>query len=65
MAKITVEKFRNFFKYYKGEEHQIKAIDLQYEELECNCCEHLDSEDEWIKVYRKQDQVPEKTPAGK
>ena len=46
MAKITVEEFRNFFKYYKGEEHQIKAIDLLYEELDCNCCEHLDSEDE-------------------
>ena len=57
MAKITVEEFRNFFKYYKGEEHQIKAVDLLYEELECNCCEHLDSEDEWFKISAELRQI--------
>ena len=65
MAKITVEEFRNFFKYYKGEEHQIKAVDLLYDELDCNCCEHLDSDDEWIKVYRKQNKPAEPKPPGK
>jgi len=65
MARITVEEFRNFFKYYKGEEHQIRAVDLLFDELDCNCCEHLESDDEWIRIYRKQDQKVEKKPAGK
>ena len=30
MSKITVEEFRNFFKYYKGEEHQIRGVDELY-----------------------------------
>ncbi len=62
MAKITVEEFRNFFKYYNSEEHQIKAIDLLYDELDCNCCEHLEHDDEWIRTYRKQAQAEPKPP---
>lgn len=62
MARLTLEEFRNFFKYYKGEEHQIKAIDLLYDELDCNCCEHLDDNDEWILTYRKKDQPKVKHP---
>ena len=52
MAQITVEEFRNFFKYYKGEEHQQRAIELFYEDLQHECCEHLDNESAWITQYR-------------
>ena len=62
MAKLTVEEFKNFFKYYNGEEHQIKAVELLYDELDCDCCEHLDSRDEWIKTYRQQAPVEPKPP---
>ena len=64
MAQITVEQFRNFFKYYKGESHQIKAIDLLYDELDCDFADHLDDQSEWIKTYRDQVKKPQK-PAGK
>ena len=52
MAKLTLESFKNFFKYYNGEEHQIKAIELLYEDLEHDCCEHLDESSEWVSQYR-------------
>ena len=55
MAQITVEEFRNFFKYYKDEEHQRRAIETLYKELECTCCDHLGSDSDWIKQYRQQD----------
>ena len=35
MAQITVEEFRNFFKYY-NEAHQQRAIELLYEEIDCD-----------------------------
>lgn len=59
MAKVSVEGFKNFFKYYKGYEHQQKAIEALYDELECTCCEHLDEDSEWIQLYRND--VAEKT----
>ena len=60
MAQITVEQFRNFFKYYKGEEHQQRAIELLYEEMDCDFADHLSSDAAWIKQYR----TPDKPPAG-
>ena len=30
MSKITVEEFRNFFKYYNDEEHQRRAVETLY-----------------------------------
>ena len=54
MAQITVEEFRNFFKYYKGEVHQQKAVELLYEEMDCDFADHLDNNAEWIKQYRNQ-----------
>ena len=65
MAKITNEDFRNVFKYYKGEEHQMRAVDTFYKELECDCCDHLDHNSEWIKIFRKQteEQLEKQTPA--
>ena len=53
MAQITVEQFKNFFKYYKGEEHQIKAIELLYQDLQDNDS-HLDEGAEWIAPYRNE-----------
>ena len=61
MAQITVEEFRNFFKYYKGEAHQQRAIELFYEDLQHDCCEHLDNESAWITQYR----TPDEAPVGK
>ena len=55
MAQITVEEFRNFFKYYKGEEHQQRAVELFYEDLQHECCEHLDNDSDWINQYRNKD----------
>ena len=54
MAQLTLESFKNFFKYYKGEEHQERAIELLYKELECDCCEHLDEKSPWVIRYRNE-----------
>ena len=59
MAKLTLEGFKNFFKYYNGDEHQIKAVELLYKDLECTCCEHLDEDSDWVKQYRTPDDPPE------
>ena len=64
MAQITVEQFKNFFKYYEGEEHQQRAIEVLYKELECTCCDHLDEDSEWIKQYRTPDKAPAGEPVG-
>ena len=58
MAQITVEEFRNFFKYYKGEEHQQQAIELLYKEMDCMFADHLDEESDWIKQYRSPAKPP-------
>ena len=60
MAQITVEEFRNFFKYYKGEAHQQRAIELLYKEMDCDFADHLDEKSDWIQQYR----TPDKAPAG-
>ena len=60
MAQITVEEFRNFFKYYKGESHQQRAIELLYKEMDCDFADHLDENSDWIQRYR----TPDKAPAG-
>ena len=49
MSQITVEGFRNFFKYYKGEEHQMRAVDELYRNLDLAS---KDNEAEWIQLYR-------------
>ena len=58
MAKLTLEGFKNFFKYYNQEEHQIKAVEQLYEDLECTCCEHLDENSEWVQTYRNKPAEP-------
>ncbi len=49
MAQITVEEFRNFFKYYRGEEHQQNAIEILYDELKKKTKEN---DSLWIETYR-------------
>ena len=49
MAQITVEQFRNFFKYYVGEEHQQRGVDELYRNLDLNSKE---DDAHWIHLYR-------------
>ena len=49
MAQITVEEFRNFFKYYEGEAHQQKAVEELYRNLDLAS---KDNDAPWIKLYR-------------
>ena len=60
MAQITVEEFRNFFKYYKGESHQQRAVEMLYEDI----AHHLDDNSEWIQQYRTPDKAPAGEPVG-
>lgn len=55
MAQITVEQFKNFFKYYNDEPHQRRAVETLYNEIDCDFADHLDDDTDWIKQYRKQD----------
>ena len=59
MTKITNEEFRNFFKYYKGEEQQIRGVDELYLGIDTDML--TDSAD-WIKEYRGQNVKPEPVP---
>ena len=49
MAQLTQAEFRNFFFYYKDQNHQRKAIDHLYSELRP---ELLDEESEWVVQFR-------------
>ena len=55
---ITVEEFRNFFKYYKGEEQQIRGVDELYNNLDLNT---KASDAEWMRIYRETPEKPEKS----
>ena len=58
MSQITVEEFRNFFKYYKGEEQQVRGVDELYRTLDLN----TKSDDaEWIRLYREKPEAPAKS----
>ena len=50
MPRITVEEFKNFFKYYDGLEHQQRAIEELYQDIDADL---LTNESDWIKTYRK------------
>ena len=55
MAQITLEEFRNFFKYYKGEDHQQRGVDELYRNLDLNSKE---DDSKWIHLYRTAPQKP-------
>lgn len=50
MAQITVEEFKNFFKYYRGEAHQQHAVEILFDELKKATKKH---DALWIETYRK------------
>jgi len=50
MAQITVDEFVNFFKYYKGEEHQVAGVKELYRYLDLISKDDTSS---WITIYRK------------
>ena len=66
MAQITVEGFKNFFKYYNAEEHQQLAVEILYDALSPDM---LSDDSEWIRKYRnqviKQEKKPEQWPITK
>jgi predicted chitinase len=54
MAKISVDDFLNFFKYFKEEDHQVKAVETFYNHLSALHGDCLQEDALWIKQYRKQ-----------
>ena len=55
MAKISFEKFLDFFTYYNAEVHQNNAIRLLYNNLEAS----LEDNATWINAYRDAPEDPE------
>ena len=55
MTVITCEEFKNFFKYFKDEEHQVKAIEMLYEDMGADL---LTDSSDWIKQYRNKADAP-------
>ena len=50
MAKISVDEFVNFFKYYKGEDHQVAGVKELYRHLDLIS---KDDRSSWITIYRE------------
>ena len=58
MSQLTVEEFRNFFKYYNGEEHQVRAVDELYKQV---TMPGKSSNATWVKMYRQAPEPEEKS----
>jgi len=56
MAQISVDDFVNFFKYYKGEDHQVAGVKELY-----RCLDVISKDDtsSWITIYREGPKEPE------
>ena len=56
MAQISVDEFINFFKYYKGEDHQVAGVKELY-----RCLDVISKDDtsSWITIYREGPKKPE------
>ena len=50
MSQISVDEFVNFFKYYKGEDHQVAGVKELYRYLDLISKDDTSS---WIKIYRE------------
>jgi len=50
MAKISVDEFINFFKYYKGEDHQVAGVKELYRHLDLIS---KNARSSWITIYRE------------
>ena len=59
---LTLEQFRNFFKYYNSEEHQDEGIDLLFESLPE---EVLDQSAKWVRSYRNVREEPKRVVVTK
>jgi len=55
MTVITCEEFKNFFKYFNNESHQVKAIEMLYEDIDADL---LTDSSDWIKEYRNKAEAP-------
>ena len=55
MSVLTLEGFRNFFKYYNSEEHQMLAIEKLYADLPD---ELKDNDADWVTQYRTPAEQP-------
>jgi len=55
MSQITVEEFRNFFKYYKDEAQQRAGVEELYRNLDLNSKE---DDADWIQLYRAKPEAP-------
>ena len=51
MMNITVEQFKNFFKYYKPEYHQEVAVEILYKDIPDSL---LKEDSDWIRQYRNE-----------
>ena len=60
MAQISVDEFTNFFKYYKGEDHQVAGVKELYRYLDLIS---KDDRSSWIKIYREGPKKAEPTTA--
>ena len=58
MTVITCEEFKNFFKYFKDEKHQVKAIEMLYEDIQADL---LTDSSDWIKEYRNKAEAPKES----
>lgn len=50
---LSIESFKNFFKYYEGEPHQQAAVEKLYKGLQDCTCDQLNEDADWVKTYRK------------
>ena len=55
MPTITIEGFKNFFKYYTGVEHQQRGIEELYHDIDKDL---LDDKADWIEHYRNKKPKP-------
>ena len=53
MSTLSIESFKNFFKYYAGETHQEAALEKLYKGLQKCDCDQLNEDADWVKTYRK------------
>lgn len=58
MSKLSLDEFKNFFKYYKDEHHQQEAVGLLYDEINKALFNNqLYDDSPWVRVYRKADPI--------
>lgn len=64
MAKLSLDEFKNFFKYYREEEHQVEAIESLYFTLENENSSVLQSDTAWVRGYRNQSKIKHSVSAS-